>query len=144
MKLAVVYESMTGNTRRAAELAARLATESHGADVSVRPVVDLDLKALAEADLLMAGTWTDGFVVAGMRPGGARRLWTLPVLDRKPAVVFCTYAVNPGRTLLKFQRILEAKGANVLGGRAFRRDRIDVTVPAFVDDALALVTTGTR
>jgi hypothetical protein len=140
MKLAVVYESMTGRTRHAAELAGRVAAEQHGAEVSVRPVTALDFKALADADLVVAGTWTDGFILGGMRPGGARRLWSIPVLDRKRAVVFCTYAVNPGRTLEKFQRILEAKGADVLGGRAFRRDRIDELVPGFVDDALSLVT----
>ena len=138
MKLAVIYESLTGNTRRAAELIGRHAAAS-GASVSVRPVTDIDHHALATSDLVMVGTWTDGFIFFGQRPGRAGRLWNLPVLDRKPAVVFCTYAIDCGHTLDKMQAILEARGAHVLGGRAIRRDRLDTEIPGFVDDSLDLV-----
>ncbi len=146
MNVVVLYESLTGNTRKAAELIGG-AARAVGADASVRritasPLADLDIEELARADVVFVGTWTDGFIVAGMRPGRAGRLWGLPVLDHKKVGVFCTYAVNPGKTLAKLARIMEAKGATVVARRGFRRDRLSTENPGFVefvDEALAAV-----
>ncbi|HEV3227282.1 MAG TPA: flavodoxin family protein [Acidimicrobiales bacterium] len=131
MKAVVLYESMTGNTRRVAELIAASATEA-GDDVALHRIVDFDFGELAVADVVYVGTWVDGLVLFGQRPGRAGRLWKLPVLDRKPAAVFCTYAINPGRALDKTAAILEAKGAVIVGGRQFRRDRLDFGVDELV------------
>jgi hypothetical protein len=138
MRVVVAYESMTGNTKRAAELIGG-AAQARGAEVAVRPVTQLDLQELADADVVFVGTWTDGFVLFGMRPGRAGRLWALPVLDHKPVAVFCTYAVNPGKVLAKEAAILEAKGARVVGSHAFRRTALDAGVEEFVDAVLATV-----
>ncbi len=144
MNVVVVYESLTGNTRRAAELIGGAAHAS-GAQVSVhaltaQPVATLDLEAVAAADVIFVGTWVDGFVVFGMRPGRATRLRNLPVLDGKRVAVFCTYAVNPGRTLRKIASILEAKGAAVVASRAIKRTGIDErAAAAFVDEVLAAI-----
>ena len=51
MKIAVVYASRSGNTRRAAELIGS-AFEDRGHGVSVQSVDALDFKALAEADVV--------------------------------------------------------------------------------------------
>jgi hypothetical protein len=128
----VIYESLTGNTGRAAEL---LGTELDraGAAAAVCPATRVDYQALARADLVVVGTWTDGIVVAGQRPGGASRLRRLPVMDGKRCVVFCTYAIDPGRTLHKFTRLMQERGADVLGGRASRRTRISREVPALAE-----------
>jgi menaquinone-dependent protoporphyrinogen IX oxidase len=133
MKAVVLYESMTGNTRRAAGLIGG-ALAATGDDVTVRPVTDIDFHELAIADVVFVGTWVDGLVVFGQRPGRAGRVWKLPVLDRKPVAVFCTYAINAGKALDKTAAILEAKGALIVGRRQFRRDRLEQGVTEFVTD----------
>gem|GEM_PF-46350 len=138
MKVVVLYESMTGNTRRAAELIGG-ALAARGEDVTVYPVTNPDLHELSIADVVFVGTWVDGLVLFGQRPGRATRLWKLPVLDHKPVAVFCTYAVNAGKALRKTAGILEAKGARIVGTHQFRRDRIEQDVDAFVDAVRANV-----
>jgi menaquinone-dependent protoporphyrinogen IX oxidase len=138
MNVVVLYESMTGNTRRAAELIGGAVAET-GANVSVHPVTDPDLHELSVADVVFVGTWVDGVVLFAQRPGRASRLWKLPVLDRKPVAVFCTYAINAGKALEKTAGILAARGANVVGSRQFRRDRLEQGVREFVDEVLQAV-----
>ena len=135
MRVAVLYESMTGNTRRVAELIGGAAA-ARGAEVSVRPVTDPDLHAVSQADVVFIGTWVDGLVLFGQRPGRAGRLRKLPVLDHKPVAVFCTYAINAGHALRKTAALLESRGARILTGQLFRRDRLDEGVDDFVDDVL--------
>src|SRR6478752_3751017 len=141
MKVVVLYESMTGNTRRAAELIGG-AVAATGAEVAVYPVTNPDLHQLSVADLVFVGTWVDGLVLFGQRPGRATHLWKLPVLDHKPVAVFCTYAINAGKALAKTTHILEAKGARIVGTHQFRRSRLDVGVAEFVDSVLASVPEG--
>lgn len=141
MKAVVLYESMTGNTRRAAELIGGAAAAT-GAEVSVRPVTEPDLHELSVADVVFVGTWVDGLVLFGQRPGRATRLWKLPVLDHKPVAVFCTYAINAGKALAKTTAIVEAKGARIVGTHQFRRDRLEQGVAEFVDDVLQSVQTA--
>jgi len=132
MKVVVIHESRTGNTRRAAELIGGYFAES-GSETSVFPLGQIDLKALAEADLVCIGTWTDGLIVAGHRPGGAGRLRKLlPSLWDKDVVAFCTYAVNPGRTANKLAELLEGLGANVIGGGALHRAHLERDVSTMV------------
>ena len=138
MKVVVLYESMTGNTRRAAELIGG-AVAATGARSRSYPVTESDLHQLSVADVVFVGTWVDGLVLFGQRPGRASRLWKLPVLDHKPVAVFCTYAINAGKALDKTARILEAKGARVVGSRQFRRDRLEQGVDEFVDSVLQSV-----
>jgi len=131
MRAAVIYESLTGNTRRTAGF---IGTELArvGIEASVFPVTRVDYQALAEADLVIVGSWTDGLVFFGQRPGRATRLRKLPVLTGKKCLVFCTYAVNCGATLDKLSRIMEERGADVLGGMAIRRDHLADGAQEFV------------
>lgn len=133
MKAVVLFESMTGNTRRAAELIGG-ALAAQGDEVSVRPVTDIDFHELAIADVAFIGTWVDGLVLFGQRPGRAGRLRRLPVLDHKPVAVFCTYAINAGKALDKTAAVLEERGAVIVGRRQFRRDRLERGMAEFVDE----------
>ncbi len=66
---AVVYRSRTGTTRRfAEEIAAHL--RSRGVEVTVASVGDADLDALVDVDLLLLGSWTNGFFVVMQHPDG--------------------------------------------------------------------------
>ena len=135
MQIAVVYASRTGNTRKAAELIGT-SFEERGNTVSVQSVDDLDYKALADADLVVLGTWVSGHFVIGQKPGDARRLAKVPQLTGKPVALFLTYAINPGSALGKLQRALERQGADVLGGFAWKRSDLPAGVEAFVDGIL--------
>lgn len=138
MQIAVVYASRTGNTRRAAELIGS-AIESRGHTVSVQPVDALDFKALADADLVVLGTWVAGHFVIGQKPGDARRLARVPKLTGKPVAIFLTYAINPGRALSKLEKALRREGADVVGGYAWKRTALPAGVESFVDTVLGAV-----
>jgi hypothetical protein len=127
----VIYESLTGNTKRAGELIAKELSSS-GVTAVACPITAIDYQALSHADLVIVGSWTDGFIFIGQRPGRAHRLSALPVIDGKRALVFCTYAVNPGRTLDKMTTILEGRGATVIGGMALRRQDLEGGAKEFV------------
>ncbi|MBI2710030.1 MAG: flavodoxin family protein [Actinobacteria bacterium] len=124
MNALVIYESLTGNTRRAAEAIVGELTDRGVAAVAC-PTTGVDYAALEAADLVIVGTWTDGIFVVGQRPARGARLRALPSMLGKRAVVFCTYALDAGRTLEKLVAIVEGLGAEVLGGMTIRRDRID-------------------
>jgi hypothetical protein len=138
MNVVVIYESLTGNTRRAGELIAAALAEA-GVAASVCPATRIDYQALSAADVVVVGSWTDGIFVVGQRPGRAKRLRSLPVIDRKRCVVYCTYALNPGQTLTKLTRIMEERGAQVLGGMAIRRNNLEGGARELVDRLLAAV-----
>ena len=119
-----IYESLTGNTRSVAERAAA-ELEANGIETMVCPVTRVDLQWLSESDLVLVGSWVDGIFVFGQRPGRAGRLRALPVMRNKRCVVFCTFALDPGRVIEKLTAIMEAHGAEVIGGMAIRRDDLE-------------------
>jgi flavorubredoxin len=138
MKAVVIYESLTGNTRKAAGLIADQLNEAGVATRAV-PITGIDYQYLAEADLVIVGTWTDGIVIAGQRPGRAGRLKKLPYMTGKRCAVFCTYAIDQGKVLDKLVAILEDRGAEVIGGMAIRRDKLAAGTQDFVGRVLDVV-----
>jgi hypothetical protein len=135
MRAVVIYESLTGNTRKAAGMiAAGLVDAGHKAVAC--PTTQIDYQALHEADLVIVGGWTDGLFFVGQRPGRAGRLRKLPSLVGKRALCFVTYAIDPGRTLDKTIAIVEGLGATVEGGMTIRRDRLAEGAAEFVDRLL--------
>ena len=131
MSAVVIYESLTGNTKKTAGLIGQRLTAA-GVPTTVCPITRIDYQALADADLVVVGSWTDGMIFAGQRPGRASRLRKLPTMAGKRCAVFCTYAVDAGRTLEKLTAIMEGRGAEVLGGMAIKRSRLDAGARAFV------------
>ncbi len=138
MKVVVIHESRTGNTRQAAEWIGG-AAEAEGAEVHVFASDQVGPGQLADADLVFVGTWTDGLFLLGHRPGGSRNLKAMPDLWHKRVVPFVTYAVNPGRVVDKLGGLLSRKGADVLPGRAFHRGRLPDGVVEFVRQSMATV-----
>jgi len=138
MNAVVLYESLTGNTRRAAELIGE-ALSNEGVSTTVCPVTAPDHQALALADLVVVGTWTDGIFVFAQRPARADRLHDIPPITGKRCAVFVTFALNPGKSLEKLTAIMEERGAEVLGGVAIRRDHLDEGARDFVDRVLGAV-----
>lgn len=138
MRAVVIYESMTGNTARAARLIGAAAAAA-GAEVDVFPIDDIGLKELAEADIVFVGTWVDGLILFGHRPGKKGKLQRMPVIDGKRAATFMTYAVHAGKALDRFAAVVEERGGTVVARRLFRRDHLEAGVDDFVHNALAAV-----
>jgi hypothetical protein len=134
----VIYESLTGNTARAAELIADSARVD-GVDISVFSIDAIGLKELADADVVFLGTWVDGLILFGHRPGRKAKLRRMPVIDGKRTALFMTYAVHPGKALERFARVAEERGAVVVSRQLFRRDRLEVGIDDFVQVTLAAV-----
>jgi flavodoxin len=128
----IIYNSLTGTTEKAAH---RIASELKAlrVDATPVPIAEVDEAAVAAADLVIVGTWTDGIVVLGQKPAGKKKLRGLPSLAGKRAVVYCTYAVDPGQTLSKLVAEVEAKGADVIGGFAIARHDVPGDVAEFID-----------
>jgi flavodoxin len=138
MQVVILHESLTGRTEQAARLIANAFYERQIA-ARVFPVDGYDADALADADLVVAGSWTDGFFVVGQKPGRRKKFVHLPDLSGKRAAVFCTFALDPGHTLDKLTAIMADHGADVVGGLAIRRDRLDEGASDFVDRLLEVV-----
>ena len=135
MQAVVIYESLTGNTARAGRAIAAGLT-ARGLPARAFPVTQIDYQALADAELVIVGSWVDGLFVVGQRPGRMGRIKALPALAGKRAVVYLTYALDPGRSLQKMSDAVAARGAEVLGGQVLRRDKLDEGVRDFVDRVL--------
>jgi hypothetical protein len=116
----VCYESGGGKTARAAEAIAGGFFE-RGDRVRVLPITKVGPAELAAADMVVVGSWVEGFVIAGVRPAKAMRTWLagLPRLGGRPVGVFCTFAVAPKGALPAMRRAVEAKGAVVVAQAAF-------------------------
>jgi flavodoxin len=131
MRGVVIYESLTGNTAKAGRMIAERLT-AEGIPTAAYSVTKVDYQVLSEADLVVVGSWTDGIVIAGQKPGRSWRLKRMPAIAGKKAVVYATYAIDPGKVLDKLVEIVEGRGGEVLGGMTIRRDRLEESTTDFV------------
>ena len=135
MDAVVIYESLTGNTAKAARAIASDLT-LHGLPTKAFPITDIDYQALSRADLVIVGSWVDGLILVGQRPGRLGRIKQMPALAGKRAIVFLTYAIDPGHSLTKMSDAISGLGAEVLGGQLIRRDKLSEGVADFVQRVL--------
>jgi hypothetical protein len=138
VKALVIWESLTGTTKKAAGLVAA-GLRAGGLETTVSPASRVNLAALSAADLVVVGSWTDGIVVVGQKPGRSGRLRSLPFLTGKRSFVFCTYAVDAGHAVDKLSAIVTERGAEVLGGRAVHRFHLERDCDALVPQVLDTV-----
>lgn len=138
MNAIIIYESLTGNTKKAAEFMAE-ELRAKGVGAVACSTTAIDYQALADAELVVVGSWTDGLFLFGQKPASAGRLSQLPFLNGKRAAVFCTYALETGKTLQKLETIIAGRGAEVIGGMAIRRNRLQEGSVDFVSRLLGVV-----
>ena len=138
MKIVVLHQSRTGNTKKAAELIGG-AVQSSGVEVTVRPISNIDYKDLADADLIFVGTWVDGLILLGHRPGDSGKIKKVPKLWNKKVVAFMTHALNPGNAAEKMTSLLEEHGATVIAARSLNRHKLELEAPTFASEVLSLV-----
>jgi flavodoxin len=123
-RAAIVVESLTGNTWKAAELVAEGLSQYDWSITGLSRVRRPNLAAIQDADLVLVGTWVDGLFMVGQRPRAAAAISGLPAMRGKRAAVFCTFGLNPGRTLDKLGGAVAATGADVIGGLALNRFKL--------------------
>jgi flavodoxin len=138
MRAVVIYESLTGNTAKAADLIGEHLVAG-GVSATVFPTTAIDFQAVADADLVIVGSWTDGLFFFAQKPARAGRLSQLPFLTGKRCAVFCTFALDPGKTIDKLSDIMRERGADVLGGMTIRRNDLEAGSREFVDRVLGVV-----
>ena len=134
----VIYESLTGNTKKAADFIVNELVAG-GVQAVACPTTAVDYQALADADLVIVGSWTDGLFLFCQKPASAGRLSQLPFLTGKKAAVYCTYAIETGKTLTKLEGIIKDRGADVIGGMAIRRNKLQEGSAEFVARLLGVV-----
>ncbi len=112
MNVTLIVFSQTGNTRRIAESMAGVFREAgHTARlISLKKALPEDA---AQNDLLGVGSPC----FSSQAPTPIKRfLKSLPALNHQPAFVFATSGGAPGRVLFDLTRLLQDKGATVVGG----------------------------
>jgi flavodoxin len=139
VKAVVLTESLTGNTRRAGELIASKLQEERWGITAVCSVRQPDHAAIQAADIALVGTWVHGLFVVGQAPWGAGALAALPAMAGKKAAVFCTFALSEGTTLQRMTRIVEGRGAEVIGGLRLHRGKLEEHTEAFAARLLEAV-----
>ena len=121
MNIAIVYDSSTGTTAKAAQAMGKM-LEDHGHQCHVQRVVEADPREVSQADLICIGSWVKGLFIIRQHPteGTMRFIEQLDNLSGKNAAVFCTYKLAIGSTMRQMAKPLEGKGANVLGQFKYR------------------------
>ncbi|MCX6519156.1 MAG: hypothetical protein NTZ21_00675 [Actinobacteria bacterium] len=137
MKAAILVESLTGNTWKAGERIGSLLQQEGWSITGLNRVREPDHAAVQEADMVIVGTWVHGLFVVGQAPWGLGGIDKLPMMRGKKSAVFCTFALNPAKTLDKLTNSVMGRGADVLGGVALNRAKLDEHSEVFVDRLLA-------
>jgi flavodoxin len=137
MKAALLVESLTGNTWRAAELIADDLGQEGWTITGLSKVRQPDYAAIQAADIVLVGTWVHGFIVVGVAPYGLATISNLPAMRGKQAAVFCTFAVNPRSSLERLTGAVDATGANVVGGLALHRGKLPEHAEEFAERLVA-------
>lgn len=139
MKAAILVESLTGNTWKAAEFVAGNLQQEHWSITGLNRMRAPDHAAIQEADVVLVGTWVHGLFVVGVAPFGLSTVSHLPALSGKKAAVFCTFALNPGSSLDKLSGAVRGLGADVVGGLALPRRRLEQHAEVFAERLVSSV-----
>jgi len=139
MKAALLVESLTGNTWEAAELIADQLQQERWTITGLSKVRQPDLASVQAADIVLVGTWVHGLFVVGQLPWAANAIANLPTMRGKRAAAFCTFALNPGKSLDKLTDAVADTGANVIGGLAMLRSKLPEHTGVFVERLLDAV-----
>jgi flavodoxin len=131
MKAALLVESLTGNTWKAAEMIAANLQQEGWTITGLNPMKQPDHHAIQAADLIVVGTWVHGAFIIGQAPWGIGNIDALPAIAGKRAATFCTFALNPGKTLGAMEKSVTRLGAEVVGGLALHRSKLGAHTEEF-------------
>ncbi len=139
MKAAILIESLTGNTWRAGELVGANVQQAGWSVTGISRVRQPDFASVQQADIVLVGTWVHGLFVIGQSPWGLGAISQLPAMRGKRAAVFCTFALNPGTTLQRLTSAVNGLGADVVGGLALNRGKLEAHAEEFAARLIANV-----
>jgi flavodoxin len=140
VKAAILVESLTGNTWKAAEKTADLLSQERWTITGLSKVRQPDLPSIQEAELILVGTWVHGAFLFAQAPWAVNTISNLPALSGKKAAAFCTFALDPGSSVDRLIRAVGDTGAYVIGGLAMSRSKLDQHSAQFAErlvDAVA-------
>ncbi len=133
MKAALLVESLTGNTWRAAEMIGTNLQQEGWSITGLSRVRRPDLASIQEADIVLIGTWTHGLFFVGQAPWAAADIANMPVMRGKKAACFLTYALDAGKSLDRLSTAVGQTGADVVGGLLIKRNHIEYHSEVFAD-----------
>ncbi len=133
VKAAILVESLTGNTWKAAERTADLLQQERWTITGLSKVRQPDHASIQAADLVLVGTWVHGAFVFGQAPWAVNSIANLPAMRGKKAAAFCTFALHPGGSLDKLTQALGDTGAYVIGGLAMSRSKLPQHTEEFAE-----------
>ena len=133
MKAALLVESLTGNTWRAAGMIGTNLQQEGWSITGLSRVRRPDLASIQEADIILIGTWTHGLFFVGQAPWAAADIANMPVMRGKKAACFLTYALDAGKSLDRLSTAVEQTGADVVGGLLIKRNHIEYHSEVFAD-----------
>ncbi len=139
MKAALLVESLTGNTWKAAELIADKLQQEGWGITGLSRVGSPDLASIQRADIVLVGTWTHGLFVVGQTPFALGNIANLPTMRGKKAACFLTFALNAGTSIDKLSNAVGQTGADVVGGLEIKRNYLDEHTELFVERLLGVV-----
>lgn len=139
MKAALLVESLTGNTWKAAELIGTKLQQEHWTITGLSKVAKPDLQSVQAADIVLVGTWTHGLFVVGQAPFALGNIANLPTMRGKRAACFLTFALNAGTSIDKLTTAVGQTGADVVGGLEIKRNYLDEHTDLFVERLLGVV-----
>jgi flavodoxin len=139
MKAALLVESLTGNTWKAAELIADKLQQERWTITGLSRVGRPDLQSVQRADLVLVGTWTHGLFVVGQAPFALGNIANLPTMRGKQAACFLTFALNAGTSIDKLTTAVGQTGADVVGGLEIKRNYLDEHTDLFVERLLGVL-----
>lgn len=116
MHVAIVYDSETGTTQKAAQAMGGL-VRAAGHECTVASVQTSDPKAMGAVDAICVGSWCKGLFFFRQHATEATMDFIdgLDGVEGKPAAVFCTYKTAVGGMLPKMADRLASRGAVVTG-----------------------------
>lgn len=141
VKAALLIESLTGNTWRAAEMVASNLQQEGWSITGLSNMRTPDHASIQDADIVMIGTWVHGAFIIGQAPWNIGAIRALPAMRGKKAVTFCTYALNPGKTLGAMESAVAGLGADVIGGMALHRAKLAAHSEEFAARLVGAVST---
>jgi len=124
MKASLLVESLTGNTWKAAEFIAAHLEHEKWDILGLSSLRHPDHSVLQASDVVLIGTWVHGAFLFAQAPWGDAAIRSLPSLAGKKVANFCTFALNPGRTLDVMASSAGTLGADVIGGLALHRSKL--------------------
>tara|TARA_B100000700_G_scaffold251740_1_gene282921 strand:+ start:417 stop:902 length:486 start_codon:yes stop_codon:yes gene_type:complete len=144
MNIAIMYQSLRGGTRRAADAIAKC-FQDQGASVGTYPVTNIDAQFVLNADLLVIGTWTDGLFGLGAKPAQIGKLNTLPDISQKKTSLFVTYEISPSKSLEQLEEWALERGADPIHSQGFKvrgpfRKDISEELETFVSTSIEAIT----